>query len=171
MHDPLWAPWRMSYLQRLSDDERADRGGLEDFIAAAFQSPTDDKANLVVRRTDAGLILLNRYPYANGHLLVALGEPRARLLDYTASQRAEFWTLVDTASHLMHRVLQPQGINLGVNEGEAAGAGLPGHLHAHVVPRWHGDVNFMATVAGARVIPSTLEDMAAAYQSEDKSPT
>ncbi|MCH2135086.1 MAG: HIT domain-containing protein [Phycisphaerales bacterium] len=164
MHDPLWAPWRMAYLQRLSDDDIASRGGLDDFIASAFTDPQADEVNHVVHRTPEGIILLNRYPYANGHLLVALGEARAKLLDYDPAQRQAFWGLVDTAMHLMHRVLQPQGVNMGINEGEAAGAGLPGHLHAHLVPRWHGDANFMAAVAGARVIPSTLDDMAAAYR-------
>ena len=167
MHDPLWAPWRMQYLQRLDADERAGRSGLSDFIAEAFATPDADTTNHVVHRNEAGLIMLNRYPYANGHLLVALGEARGKLLDYDPSQRAAFWHLLEHARTLMHEALDPQGVNVGINEGEAAGAGLPGHLHAHLVPRWHGDVNFMATTAGARVIPSSLDDMAATYIAVD----
>ena len=164
MHDPLWAPWRMAYLERLNDDQRAQRGGLTDFIAAAFSNPDDDVTNHVVTRNTHGLVMLNLYPYANGHLLVALGEARANLLDYTPEQRAAFWDLIETGMQLMRSVLSPQGVNMGINEGEAAGAGLPGHLHAHLVPRWHGDVNFMGSVAGARIIPSSLEDMATRYR-------
>jgi ATP adenylyltransferase len=137
---------------------------LDDFILAAFEDPTADLQNQVVHRDAVGLIMLNRYPYANGHLLVALGEAKGHLLDYDPSQRAAFWSLVEHGIKLMQRVLDPQGINMGFNEGEASGAGLPGHLHAHLVPRWHGDVNFMTTIAGARVIPSSLDDMAARYR-------
>jgi ATP adenylyltransferase len=164
MHDPLWAPWRMAYLERLTDDERSQRGGLADFIATAFDTPDQDVANHVVFRNAHGLVMLNLYPYANGHLLIALGEARSHLLAYTPEQRAAFWDLVEKGMAVMHDVLSPQGVNMGINEGEAAGAGLPGHLHAHLVPRWHGDVNFMGAVAGARIIPSTLDDMAANYR-------
>lgn len=111
-----------------------------------------------------GIILLNRFPYANGHLLVALGKARARLMEYDAQERAAFWSLVDVAADLMERTLEPQGVNIGVNQGKAAGAGVPGHLHAHLVPRWHGDVNFITVVGQIRVIPAALETMAARYR-------
>lgn len=106
-----------------------------------------------------GLILLNRYPYTNGHLLVALGCSRMRLLDYAPEQRAELWSLVDLATDLVERVLGCQGVNIGINQGAAAGAGVPEHLHVHVVPRWSGDVNFMDVVGRVRIIPSALEEM------------
>ncbi len=111
------------------------------------------------------MVMLNKYPYANGHLLVALGEARPRLVDYDASQRAALWSLVDLAADLMERTLHPQGINIGVNQGRAAGAGVPGHLHAHLVPRWNGDVNFITVVGQIRVIPAALEAMAERYRS------
>ncbi|NBV63399.1 MAG: HIT domain-containing protein [Planctomycetes bacterium] len=98
------------------------------------------------------------------HLLVALGDARPRLLDYTPAQRAAFWKLVDVAAAVVERALQPQGLNIGLNQGRAGGAGLPEHLHAHVLPRWSGDTNFMATVAGARVVPDSLESVAAAFR-------
>ena len=166
MHDPLWAPWRMQYLERLDADQRAGRGGLGDFIAAAFADPDNDIDNLVVHRDVHGLVMLNRYPYANGHLLVALGEAQPTLLDYQREQRSAFWDLVEHAMGLLRKTLDPQGVNVGINEGEAAGAGLPGHLHAHLVPRWHGDVNFMTSTAGARIIPSTLEDMVQRFRTD-----
>jgi ATP adenylyltransferase len=110
------------------------------------------------------MILLNAFPYANGHLLVALGEPAPRLLDYSASQRAAFWSLMDAAADLMERTLNPQGINLGVNQGRAAGAGVPQHLHGHLVPRWGGDTNFITVVGQVRIIPGSLEEMWLRYR-------
>ena len=85
-----------------------------------------DRDNLVVFRNPHGLVLLNRYPYANGHLMAALGDARPRLLDYSPAQRGEFWRLIEIAMDLMQRALEPQGMNVGLNEGKAAGAGLPG---------------------------------------------
>jgi ATP adenylyltransferase len=165
MHDALWAPWRLQYLQHLDRDTRSGGAGLEDFLSHCWHAPQDDLTSHVIYRDDHGLIMLNRHPYANGHLLVALGEAKPRVLDYAPPQRAAFWNLIEIAWERMQTVLDPQGINMGINEGAASGAGLPGHLHAHLVPRWQGDVNFMSTVAGARVIPSSLDDMASLYQS------
>jgi len=102
-------------------------------------------------------------------MLVCLGEARGRLLDYTAEQRAALWCLVDTAADIMERALSPQGINIGLNQGRAAGAGVPQHLHVHLVPRWGGDVNFMAAVGNVRVISSSLETMAERYRSAAQS--
>ena len=164
MHDTLWAPWRMQYLRNLENESDPTTNTLHDFIAVAWAHPEQDLAHHVIHRTDDGLIMLNRYPYSAGHLLVALGDARGHLLDYDATQRQAFWSLVDTATAMVHQTLHPQGVNLGVNEGAAAGAGLPGHLHAHVVPRWLGDVNFMSTTAAARVIPSSLDAMAEMYR-------
>ena len=110
------------------------------------------------------MILLNAFPYANGHLLVALGESRQRLLDYSPAQRAALWRLTDLAVELCEFALSPQGVNVGVNQGEAAGAGVPEHLHVHVVPRWRGDTNFATTVSAVRVIPAALDAMAARYR-------
>ena len=135
------------------------------FLSAYWDDPAGDLDNHVVFRTEQGMILLNRYPYANGHLLVALGDPKPVLLDYDPHQRTAFWSLVERGMDLMQRALDPEGINFGINQGAAAGAGVPGHLHGHLVPRWHGDTNAMTTVAGTRVIPASLEDMAEMYRS------
>jgi ATP adenylyltransferase len=134
------------------------------FLLDYWLSPAADVRNHVVLRTTDGLILLNAFPYANGHLLVALGEARPRLADYTPEQRARLWALTEIACDLMERTLEPQGINIGINQGRAAGAGVPGHLHVHLVPRWGGDVNFITVVGQVRVIPSSLEAMAARYR-------
>ncbi len=151
-------------LKRKADDVGWDAVSAGNFISQYWQHPQQDEQNLVVFRNTHGLLMLNRYPYANGHLMAALGEPRPTLLDYTPVQRAEFWRLIEIAVELMQRTLSPQGINTGINEGRAAGAGLPEHLHAHIVPRWAGDTNFMSIVGEVRVIPSALEEMARQYR-------
>lgn len=163
----IHAPWRSEYLEAMGAAGKAggppaDSGG--SFIREYFLSPADDVKNHVVARTEEGIIFLNRFPYAGGHLLVALGEARARLLDYAPEQRAALWGLVDVATGMVERALEPQGINIGVNQGRAAGAGVPGHVHVHLVPRWGGDVNFMAVVGGVRVISASLEKMAERYR-------
>lgn len=175
--ETVWAPWRLSYLESLDKEEgkepakphpksgdkpRTPSTGC--FLDDYWNNPDADEQNHVLVRTDQGMILLNGYPYANGHLLVALGEGRPRLLDYSDAQRAHLWLLVDHATDLIERTLEPQGVNIGINQGRAAGAGVPGHLHVHLVPRWGGDVNFITTVGQVRVIPSSLEAMAQRYR-------
>lgn len=163
----LFAPWRLDYLEALEAGEKATgqpKPGSGSFLLDYWQDPASDQTNHVVARTEHGLILLNRYPYAGGHLLVALGTPAPTLLDYSPDQRATLWQLVDLATDLMQRTLEPQGINIGINQGRAAGAGVPQHLHVHLVPRWQGDVNFMGAVGNVRVIPSSLEAMVERYR-------
>ena len=172
--EAIWAPWRLPYLEGAAEGEaqnhhqaspapkREDPGGC--FLAEAWADPRRDQTHLVIHRDAHGLVMLNRYPYSNGHLLVALGEGRPRLLDYDAQQRAALWSLVDVAADLMERTLEPQGINIGVNQGRAAGAGVPQHLHVHLVPRWGGDTNFMTAIGQIRVIPASLEQMWERYR-------
>lgn len=161
----LQAPWRLEYLQALSESEQraeADKRpkpATGSFLEAYWLSPASDPSNHVIVRTAHGMVLLNAYPYSNGHLLIALGEARPRLLDYSPEQRRQLWMLTDLATDLVERTLQCQGVNIGVNQGRAAGAGVPGHLHVHAVPRWGGDTNFMGVVARVRVIPSSLTSM------------
>lgn len=168
MHSSLWAPWRLAYLRDLETkaggDDHASQRGDGNFLRAAWERPDLDRANHVIVRTDAGLIMLNRFPYANGHLLVALGRGAPSLHDYTSSERADLWALVDRAVALCHRTLRPHGVNIGINEGQAAGAGVPAHLHAHVVPRWTGDTNFITVIGEVRVVPDALESVAEAYR-------
>lgn len=166
--DAIWAPWRQPYLDSLGSKDRSENFGVRrepgsTFFTDYWAHPERDAANHVIRRTDRAMILLNKYPYANGHLLVALGEARPALLDYDADQRAALWAAVDDAMALMQRVLEPQGVNIGVNQGQAAGAGVPGHLHVHLVPRWGGDTNFITVVGAVRVIPGALEAMYQRY--------
>ena len=169
METNLWAPWRMAYirdLDRQAEDAAMPSTGEDrsNFLLAAWRAPANDIANHVVHRDGNGLVMLNRYPYTNGHLLVALGDARPRLLEYPPESRAAFWRLVDLAAALIEDALRPQGLNIGLNQARAGGAGVPEHLHAHVLPRWNGDTNFMATVAGARVVPDSLEAVAEQFR-------
>lgn len=165
-YQALQAPWRLAYLEGLDATEKVKgppKAGSGSFLHDAWLSPEHDAQNLIIVRSSMGMVLLNKYPYANGHLLVSLGEPRPTLLDYDPEQRAAFWGLVELATELMQRTLEPQGINFGINQGRAAGAGVPQHLHAHLVPRWSGDVNFMQVVGAVKVIPASLQAMLARY--------
>ena len=174
-HKNLWAPWRMQYLLSLKDDMESGAGRLDSgpgadieadeccFLLEYWEHPEQDTQHYIVLRNEHGIALLNRYPYSNGHLLVALGEGRPRLLDYEPAQREALWNLVERATDLMERALNPHGINIGINQGRAAGAGIPGHLHVHLVPRWSGDTNFITIVGEVRVVPDSLDAMYARY--------
>lgn len=161
----LWAPWRLAYLESLGEKSAAtpeakaaaEAAAGSDFLEHYWKHPDRDTEHLVIYRDHAGMILLNRYPYSNGHLMVALGDARPRLLDYEPSQRAALWSLAERAVDLVERAFHPQGVNIGINQGRAAGAGLPQHLHIHLVPRWAEDTNFMTVVGAVRVIPEALQ--------------
>ncbi len=172
--DAINAPWRDAYMRQLAastgecDPSGAAHSGC--FLSDYWKSPERDEANHVIARIGTGdtggMILLNRYPYSNGHLLVALGEGRGSLGEYSSEQQAAFWALTTVAVELAEKTLDPQGVNIGINQGAAAGAGVPQHLHGHVVPRWNGDVNFITVVGQIRVIPSALESMAERYREQ-----
>ena len=159
----------MAYIRALESQADAARaggepGGSPNFLADAWAHPERDREQHVVFRDGRGMILLNRFPYTNGHLLVALGEPQPTIDRYSPADRAHFWQLMERAMDLCRRTFDPQGMNVGINLGRAAGAGLPEHLHGHVVPRWAGDTNFMSVLGGARVIPDSLERAYDAYR-------
>lgn len=173
MNRSLWAPWRMAYIQQLDAQSVAARAAdastgapIEtNFLAQYWAAPQRDREQGVVHRDHLGMVLLNRFPYANGHLLVALGEPRGTLAEYSPENRAHFWRLMDLGMALCQAAWEPQGINAGLNIGRAAGAGLPEHIHGHVVPRWAGDCNFMSVLGHIRIIPDALEQSWERYRS------
>jgi len=165
--DALWAPWRLAYIKGKSGNAAAPepaswRPGAETgcfLCRAAAVSEDHDRDLGVIERTPQSIVVLNRYPYANGHLLVAPLDHRATLAELADSQLLDLQQrLADWCSRL-EQTLQCQGLNVGLNLGRIAGAGLPGHLHWHIVPRWPGDVNFMTSVAGVRVIPQALDSL------------
>jgi len=183
---PMHAPWREAWIRDIAkrerdanqeNKERRERAHTPATPASSFlreywlQPDLDAQNHVIVRTKDneqtaGGMVLLNAYPYTGGHLLVALGDGRPRLTDYTEAQRSAFWSLVDLATLLCERTLEPQGVNIGLNVGRAAGAGVPTHLHAHVIPRWQGDTNFLAAVSNVRLVNASLERFAEAYREE-----
>jgi ATP adenylyltransferase len=118
----------------------------------------DDHENLIVQRAERAFIMLNKFPYTSGHLMVAPFAHFSSLEDLDALTRAEMMELTALSMTALRKVYNPQAFNLGANIGEAAGAGVPGHVHLHIVPRWNGDTNFMSTIGGVRVLPEELED-------------
>lgn len=137
-------------------DPHAHRCVLCQVIASASEVPTRH-----VYQGDNAVVVMNAFPYNNGHVLVLPRRHVDRVEALDAAESAEFWQLVTSATTALRLAYQPDGINMGINEGRAAGAGLPDHLHAHVLPRWFGDTSFTTTVAGTRVIPEDLEVSAA----------
>jgi ATP adenylyltransferase len=150
-HKNIWAPWRMEYIDALQE-HRDDC-----FLCRYRDNPPDDQRNHVLWRSANTLVLLNRFPYTTGHLLVAptahAGEPE----DLPDDVLAELTLRVRDAKRVLQAALQPQGFNIGMNLGRCAGAGLPDHVHWHVVPRWSGDTNFMPVFGDVRVIPESLQ--------------
>ena len=163
--EQIWAPWRLEYIvgdkrTELPDSQQsleflpgADK---ECFICQAAIAP-DDRRRLTVWRGKHSLVVMNRYPYNNGHLLIAPLQHLARLDELSEEIQFELVQTLSRMVGLLEKVMSPEGFNIGLNLGRAAGAGVPGHLHWHIVPRWNGDTNFMPTTAGLNVIPQSLD--------------
>ena len=143
----LWAPWRVEYFSAPRDP---------DFMLAAANA-TDDRAHLVLARKPHTFLMMNRYPYAVGHLMAVPCRKVADIAELTDAEQLELWSLAALGQKLLRSVVGAQGFNVGLNLGRCAGAGVVDHLHLHIVPRWDGDNNFMPVLAGTRILPEALE--------------
>lgn len=163
--DCLWAPWRMAYiksdvkeettpLEELKFQDGADKNC---FICQALADAEHRKQRYVVSVGKLTLTLLNKFPYNNGHVLVTPQRHVGHIHDLTPEEHLELMTEVTRMTDLLKKIMNPDGFNIGLNLGRVAGAGLPGHLHWHIVPRWNGDTNFMPVFADVKVIPQSLE--------------
>jgi len=150
----LWAPWRMEYIRSLAEE---NEGGC--FLCRYGQESERDALHHVLWRTDHTLVVMNRFPYTNGHLLVAPFRHAEDLNDLPPEVFYDLWHQTREAKQALAELLHPNGFNIGINLGHCAGAGLPGHLHLHIVPRWTGDTNFMAVLGDIRVVPESLASM------------
>ncbi len=158
--EQLWAGWRSGYIAEATARERAGgagEGAEHCVFCRLAQSGEPSVDNLVVWRGRGTYAVLNAYPYASGHLLVLPLRHVDGLAALTEAESGELWSAVRTSVSAIERAYEPDGLNMGANLGRAGGAGIPAHVHLHVLPRWSGDTNFMTAVAGARVMPETLQ--------------
>ena len=147
----LWAPWRIDYI--LAEKPHG-------CIFCDDDTSLPDRERLILHRTPLSIVMLNRYPYTNGHLMVAPRRHAASLDDLAEDEVLDLFAALRLSRGILQQEAAPQGYNIGINLGKTAGAGVEEHLHVHIVPRWHGDTNFMAVVADVRVVP---EGLLAAY--------
>lgn len=149
--DYLWTPWRSTYMEAKKEP------GICIFCEAA-RDPAADERTLVVFRGEQCFVILNRYPYTSGHLMVVPYKHVAKLNEASAEAALEMMRLARRGERVLEDVYRPDGLNMGLNVGTAAGAGIAQHLHLHMLPRWSGDANFMTTVGHTRIIPEALEE-------------
>ena len=146
----LWAAWRMKYITKSTKEEGC-------VFCNALAKPDNDE-NLIIARDERAFVIVNKFPYTSGHIMVAPLMHAPNLEDLDAETRAEIMELTTRCMVVLRKVYNPQAFNMGANIGEAAGAGVPGHVHIHIVPRWNGDTNFMSSVGETRVLPEMVED-------------
>ena len=148
MMDRLWAPWRLEYIQGPEDDC---------CIFCVDEDLAEDQSRLIVVRGEYSYVIMNRYPYSNGHLMVSLYRHLSDPADLENREVLEIHQLMVRSQTVLREVCAAQGFNVGWNIGSAAGAGIADHIHMHIVPRWRGDSNFMPILADTRVIPQHIE--------------
>ncbi len=153
----LWAGWRIRYVETVDSEAPPPAEGEGTLFERILHSGLPDEQTLIVWRGEHCFALLNLYPYSNGHLMVLPQRPASELDALTDDEHRELWEGVRAATVAIKRAYAPDGINIGVNQGRGSGAGVPDHLHVHVLPRWAGDTNFMTTVAETRVLPEALD--------------
>ncbi|AJF06310.1 HIT family protein [Geoalkalibacter subterraneus] len=147
--ESLWAPWRMEYIKGESPKE---------CIFCLKSKPEEDRQRMVLFRGEHSFVIINRYPYTNGHLMVAPYRHTVNLGDFTDAELIEVHRLISLSCDVLKDCVNPDGFNVGLNIGRVAGAGIDDHLHYHIVPRWSGDTNFMPVMADVRVVPQHLEE-------------
>ncbi len=157
--DTLHAPWRIDYIL-------APKPELKTGLFTRIAQSSDDEANYVLVRDRACFALLNAYPYVGGHLMAVPYKEVPDMNGLTDEELANLWNLTRRCINALTTVMKPDGFNVGINLGTVAGAGIAGHLHIHVVPRWNGDTNFMPVIANATVLPQALKEIAAKLRAE-----
>ncbi len=160
-YEQLWAPWRLGYIKGDEPEQpkqiAVSPGADSKCFICRGLADDDDRENLLLARGEHAAVFLNRYPYNNGHLLVTPNAHKSRPDELSDAESLETQKLLAHYVSVLEQRMNAEGFNIGLNLGRTAGAGLPGHLHWHIVPRWSGDTNFMPVLAGIRVIPQSLE--------------
>lgn len=164
--EQLWAPWRLAFVSGETAGQTARKpkpardllpGADPDCFICRAAVDDADRENLLVERSERSCVMLNRYPYNNGHLLIAPLLHKGRLDELVDAELLDLQQLIAKYVGLLGRLLNAEGFNVGLNLGRVAGAGLPGHVHWHIVPRWSGDTNFMPSISGVKVMPQSLD--------------
>ena len=151
--DKLWAPWRIDYIRNDMQDQ--DSGC---FFCKYIENEEDDKENLVLYRGEKNFVVMNYYPYNNGHVMVTPYLHTGDLSDLDTETKTEMMELTDTACNIIRKTMDAEGFNVGLNIGTVAGAGIDDHLHMHIVPRWQGDTNFMPVLGHTKVVSEGLTE-------------
>lgn len=149
---PLWAPWRIDFIR--SEKEESC------FLCGKKEKTNSNDEKIIIRREKNVFVILNRFPYNSGHLMIATYRHVGDLSSLTPEERHELMDVSVTAKDILTKLMAPDGFNIGFNLGKAAGAGVEEHIHLHIVPRWIGDTNFMPVISDTRVVPESLEDTA-----------
>lgn len=153
--DVLWAPWRIDFVRKPKSKKC--------FLCELSKK---NNAKFLLWKGNYSMIVMNIYPYNNGHLMVAPIRHKKDFEDISKDEILEIYDAIKIASKVLKKVLKPDGFNIGINLGKCAGAGLPGHLHIHIVPRWNGDTNFMPVISSTKVIPQSLEQLSQILKKE-----
>lgn len=153
----LWSPWRSQYIQSLNDSPSEKDLGC--FLCNGFSQPEHDHENLIVARREHCFVVMNRFPYNAGHLLVAPNRHVGELTLLEDSELSNIMLVIKESSEVLTSVFKSHGINIGANLGRAAGAGLPDHVHFHLVPRWNGDTNFMPIFADVKIVSESMDNI------------
>lgn len=162
--DVLWSPWRYDYIK--SDESSKQNESISCVFCNILNNSVSDEDNFILFRTEFNFVILNIYPYVSGHLMILPYEHVANLHEASKEITDELMDLTKKFQAIMRKVYDPQGINIGMNQGKAAGAGVADHLHMHMLPRWIGDANFMTAIGETRTIPESLQTSFKKYKSE-----
>ena len=154
----MWSPWRSQHIDTLKDEAACEGEADGPSLFSRLAREDRDEENLILWRGDRVFVIMNLYPYNNGHLMIVPYREVCAYEDLTDEEQVELARTADRCVRWLRHALSPEGFNLGMNIGLAAGAGIPNHLHLHVVPRWNGDTNFMPTVGDVKVVPEALRD-------------
>ncbi len=149
----LWSPWRHAYIAAVGADMAEGAGCI---LCEVHKNPADDEKNFLVHRAESNFVILNLYPYISGHMMIAPYEHLGEFDSAPKEMTAEMMDLAKRCQAALREVYHPHGFNLGMNLGRAAGAGIPDHIHLHIMPRWTGDTNFISTVGETRVLSEDL---------------
>jgi ATP adenylyltransferase len=148
----LWAPWRIKYIEKIISS------GAKSCIFCDKPAENKDAENFILYRGELNFVIMNRFPYNSGHLMVAPYRHVAALDELNGEELNEHYKLVARCSSVLKKIMKPDGFNIGMNIGRVAGAGIDKHIHSHIVSRWNGDTNFMPVIAGTKVVNESLED-------------